>query len=81
MSNANDFRGATDSDTLEKAVENRTADGIVLIPPRESDIEQERTMAVPHDRSPHLSVSRVPAAASLTRRFTSSSSAASCFST
>ena len=43
MINANDFRGATDSDTLEKAVENRTADGIVLIPPRESDIEPERT--------------------------------------
>ena len=43
MINANDFRGATDSDTLEQAVENRTADGIVLIPPRESDIEPERT--------------------------------------
>lgn len=42
MINANDFHGATDSDTLEKAVENRTADGIVLIPPRESDIEPER---------------------------------------
>ena len=42
MINANDFRGAADSDTLEKAVENRTADGIVLIPPRESDIEPER---------------------------------------
>ena len=42
MINANDFRGATDSDTLEKAVENRTADGIVLIPPRESDSEPER---------------------------------------
>ncbi|MBQ3815415.1 MAG: hypothetical protein II836_05110, partial [Clostridia bacterium] len=43
MINTNDFRGATDSDTLEQAVENRTADGIVLIPPRESDIEPERT--------------------------------------
>ena len=43
MINANDFRGATDSDTLEKAVENRTADGIVLIPPRESGTEPERT--------------------------------------
>ena len=43
MINANDFRRATDSDTLEQAVENRTADGIVLIPPRESDIEPERT--------------------------------------
>ncbi len=42
MINANDFRGATDSETLERAVENRTADGIVLIPPRESDIEPGR---------------------------------------
>ena len=43
MINANDFRGMTDSDTLERAVANRTADGIVLIPPRESDTEPERT--------------------------------------
>ncbi len=42
MVNANDYRGTADSDTLQRAVENRTADGIVLIPPRESDIEPER---------------------------------------
>ena len=42
MVNANDFRCLTDSDTLERAVAGRTADGIVLIPPRVSDIEPER---------------------------------------
>ncbi len=42
MINATDFRGATDSETLERAIANRTPDGIVLIPPRESDIEPER---------------------------------------
>ena len=42
MINANDFRGKTDSETLEMAMAARTADGVVLIPPRESDSEPER---------------------------------------
>ena len=42
MVNANDHRGATDSDTLEFAIRSRSADGIVVIPPRESEIEPER---------------------------------------
>ncbi len=40
----NDFRGLTDNETIERAMANRTADGIVVIPPRESDIEPERRM-------------------------------------
>ena len=43
MINANDYHCGTDSDTLELAVKNRMADGIVVIPPRESEIEPERT--------------------------------------
>ena len=43
MLNANDYRGATDSETLELAIRHRTQDGIVVIPPRASDIEPERT--------------------------------------
>ena len=39
MINVNDFKCRTDNETIEKAMANRTADGIVLIPPRESDIE------------------------------------------
>lgn len=44
MVNANNFRGASDSDVLEQAIRNRTADGIVVIPPRDSDVEAERTV-------------------------------------
>ena len=40
---ANEFRAATDSDTLEQAIRHRTADGIVIIPPRQSDVDPERT--------------------------------------
>lgn len=43
MVNANDFRGLSDNETIERAMQNRQADGIVLIPPRVSDIEPERT--------------------------------------
>ena len=42
MVNANDFHGGTDSEVLERAVAGRGADGIVVIPPRESDFEPER---------------------------------------
>lgn len=38
----NEFKCQTDSDTIEKAIQNRSADGIVIISPRESDIEPER---------------------------------------
>ena len=42
MSNVNHFCGLTDSDILENAIRNRTADGVVVISKRESDIEPER---------------------------------------
>ena len=42
MIDVNDFKCSTDNETIEKAIANRTADGIVVIPPRESDIEPER---------------------------------------
>lgn len=42
MINANHFSATTDSDILQKAIDNRQADGIVIIPPRQSDIEPER---------------------------------------
>ena len=43
MINVNDYVGLTDSETLEKAFAAKQADGIVIIPPRKSDIEPERT--------------------------------------
>ena len=42
MINVNDFYGATDSEVIEKAMQNLTEDGILVIPPRKSDIEPER---------------------------------------
>ena len=42
MVNVNDFKGLNDSEIINKAIENRNPDGIVLIPPRKSDIEPER---------------------------------------
>ncbi len=42
MVSANDYHGQNDSETLEAAIRSRTADGIVLIPPRESGTEPER---------------------------------------
>lgn len=39
---ANDFFGDTDSDVLNAAIENRDADGCVIIEPRKSDKEPER---------------------------------------
>lgn len=42
MINANDYRSFTDSETLENALCNIRPDGILVIPPRESDIEPER---------------------------------------
>lgn len=42
MVNANDFFGKNDSEILNNAVLARDADGIVVIPPRSSDIEPER---------------------------------------
>ena len=43
MINANDCRCLTDDETLEKAINSRHSDGIVIIPPRISDIEPERS--------------------------------------
>ncbi|MBQ8510290.1 MAG: hypothetical protein IJ493_10330 [Clostridia bacterium] len=42
MINVNDFKGITDSDTIESALNHLQPDGILLIPPRISDIEPER---------------------------------------
>ncbi|MBQ8731292.1 MAG: hypothetical protein IJY82_00490 [Oscillospiraceae bacterium] len=43
MVNANDFHRQTDSDTLQSAIQNRGADGIVLIPPRAGQEDPERS--------------------------------------
>ena len=43
MINVNDYRAATDSETFERAIAARTDDGLVIIPPRRSDVEPERT--------------------------------------
>lgn len=42
MINVNDFKLLTDSETFDNAIKNRTDDGIIIIPPRKSDIEPER---------------------------------------
>lgn len=42
MINVNDFKCLTDNETIELAIRNRQPDGIVVIPPRLSDIEPER---------------------------------------
>ena len=42
MINVNDFKLLTDSETFDNAIKNRTPDGIIIIPPRVSDIEPER---------------------------------------
>ena len=42
MINVNDYSGKTDNETLELAMAHKGADGIVVIPPRVSDIEPER---------------------------------------
>lgn len=42
MINANDYRGKTDNETLENALEALNGDRILIIPPRRSDIEAER---------------------------------------
>ena len=42
MVNVNSFKGSNDSEIINKAIENKEADGIVIIPPRESDVEPER---------------------------------------
>lgn len=42
MISANEFICATDNQTLERAIANRHADGIVVIPPRSSQIEPDR---------------------------------------
>lgn len=43
MIDANDFRGACDSEVIENAIAHRQPDGIVVIPPRVSAVEPERS--------------------------------------
>ena len=43
MINVNDCPGKTDNERIEYAITHRTPDGIVLLPPRESETEPERT--------------------------------------
>ena len=43
MINVNDYVGRTDNETIEKAMAAKGDDGIVIIPPRKSDIEPDRT--------------------------------------
>ena len=42
MVNVNDFKCATDNETIELAIASRKEDGIVLLPPRASDVEPQR---------------------------------------
>lgn len=42
MVNVNDFRGTCDNDVIEQAIAARGVDGIVVMPPRVSEIESER---------------------------------------
>lgn len=41
MINVNDYYCTTDNETLERAIANKGQDGIILIPPREAEIEPE----------------------------------------
>ena len=43
MVNVNDFHGLCDNDVIEKAIANKGVDGIVVISPRMSDVEPERS--------------------------------------
>jgi len=42
MINVNEYKGLTDNEIIEAAIKNKQKDGIIVIPPRESDIEPER---------------------------------------
>ena len=44
MVNVNDFKGFDDNEIIEKAIEQRGSDGIVIIPPRSSVHEPKREM-------------------------------------
>lgn len=44
MVNVNDFNGLNDNEIIEKAINNKGIDGIVVIPPRSSENEPERDM-------------------------------------
>lgn len=39
----NEFKGLTDNEILENAIKKKTADGIIVIPPREPDEQSDRT--------------------------------------
>lgn len=42
MIEVTDYKGSNDNDIIENAIKNKQKDGIIIIPPRESDIEPER---------------------------------------
>lgn len=42
MVNVNDYISLTDSETFEKAIADKGSDGIIIVPPRKSEIEPER---------------------------------------
>lgn len=42
MSNANDFRGTCDNEVIAQAIRAKGKDGIVVLPPRQSEVEPER---------------------------------------
>ena len=44
MINVNNYNGLSDNEVIENAIQNRTSDGIVLIPPRVSDLEPRRAL-------------------------------------
>ena len=43
MINVNEYTGLNDNEVIENAINNKDNDGIVIIPPRKSEIEPERT--------------------------------------
>lgn len=44
MINVNDFNGHNDNEIIENAINNKDSDGIILIPPRASENDPERSM-------------------------------------
>ena len=42
MVNVNQFSGNSDNEMIENAIKNKQKDGIVVLPPRESDVDPER---------------------------------------
>ncbi len=59
MVNVNDFNGPSDSEIIEKAIESKTADGIVVIPPRTFEREPERRTRNLPDSIANIAISNV----------------------